>query len=93
MASDDGAKEGDSDNSDDEDNVLRQQDERRRAFILGGNGQAQVSRADISSGMGDYDDDEQESGGLSAKAGIILVSRTCCPVLIWTLLTVGVGHT
>ncbi|KDQ32655.1 hypothetical protein PLEOSDRAFT_1073124 [Pleurotus ostreatus PC15] len=72
VASDDGAKGGDSDNSDDEDNVLRQQDERRRAFILGGNGQAQVSRADISSGMGDYDDDEQEGGGLSAKAGIIL---------------------
>ncbi|KAG9226953.1 hypothetical protein CCMSSC00406_0003374 [Pleurotus cornucopiae] len=72
VASDDGAKEGDSDNSDDEDNVLRQQDERRRAFILGGNGQAQVSRADISSGMGDYDDDEQEGAGLSAKAGIIL---------------------
>ncbi|KAF4603016.1 hypothetical protein EYR38_003421 [Pleurotus pulmonarius] len=72
VASDDGAKGADSDNSDDEDNVLRQQDERRRAFILGGNGQAQVSRADISSGMGDYDDDEQEGGGLSAKAGIIL---------------------
>lgn len=80
MASDDGAKGGDSDNSDDEDNVLRQQDERRRAFILGGNGQAQVSRADIS-GMGDYDDDEQEGGGLSAKAGIILVSRVYCPWL------------
>ncbi|KAF9495214.1 MFS general substrate transporter [Pleurotus eryngii] len=72
VASDDGVKGGDSDNSDDEDNVLRQQDERRRAFILGGNGQAQVSRADISSGRGDDDDDEQEGRGLSAKAGIIL---------------------
>ncbi|KAJ8507140.1 hypothetical protein ONZ45_g10460 [Pleurotus djamor] len=73
--SQEGRKSGEDtgDVSDDEDAVLRQQEERRRAFLLG-NGEAQVSRLDVNGSVGhDYNDDERRpAGGLSAKAGIIL---------------------
>lgn len=79
-----------SDSEDDKDDTeLKRTEERRRML---GSSVAQISRLDISNGdgyhhMGNGDGGDPGSmgdpqsgrgGGLSSKAGIILVSRMCC---------------